>query len=192
MGGETRQQLRAERRRLEKERRRSQLVIQPLPEAKEKARAPIVSFGDMIGLLAIPLAAASMLIDNMWAIGSCLFLATFIACVSITLHDNSKIMYRFAACIVSAVVFLSLFFVLHFEYDKRELAKNEGVLESVRKVYVAEQSFLTMRRIEARRIKAKAFRVRFSKSFASLRHLPSQAKVRSTTHLRGMTSKPFA
>jgi hypothetical protein len=47
-------------------------------------------------------------------------------------------------------------------------------------------------RIEARWMNAKAFRVRFSKSFASLRHLPHQAKVLSTIYLRGMTSKPFA
>ncbi len=66
------------------------------------------------------------------------------------------------------------------------------VSESVRKVYAPKQSFLTIRRIEARRMNAKAFRVRFSKSFASLRHLPSHAKVRSTTHRRGMTSKPCA
>jgi hypothetical protein len=32
----------------------------------------------------------------------------------------------------------------------------------------------------------------FSTSFASLRHLPSHAKVRSTTQRRGSTSKPFA
>lgn len=31
-----------------------------------------------------------------------------------------------------------------------------------------------------------------SKSLASLRHLPSHAKVRSTTHRRGRTSKPLA
>jgi hypothetical protein len=31
-----------------------------------------------------------------------------------------------------------------------------------------------------------------SKSFASLRQRPSHAKVRSTTHLRGKTSKPCA
>ncbi len=29
-----------------------------------------------------------------------------------------------------------------------------------------------------------------SQSLANLRHLPSQAKVRSTTHPRGRTSKP--
>lgn len=31
-----------------------------------------------------------------------------------------------------------------------------------------------------------------SQSFASLRHLPSHAKVRTTTHRRGRTSKPLA
>ena len=65
-------------------------------------------------------------------------------------------------------------------------------LESVRKVYVFKQSFLDIRRIEARRRKARAVLVRFSKSFARRRHLPSHAKVLSTTHLRGMTSKPTA
>jgi len=37
-----------------------------------------------------------------------------------------------------------------------------------------------------------AERMDFSQSFANLRHLPSHAKVRSTTQRRGMTSKPFA
>ncbi len=32
----------------------------------------------------------------------------------------------------------------------------------------------------------------FSQSLSSRRHLPSHAKVRSTTHLRGRTSKPLA
>ena len=65
-------------------------------------------------------------------------------------------------------------------------------LESVRKVYVFKHSFLSIRRIDAMRRKARAVLVRFSKSFARRRHLPSQAKVLSTTHLLGMTSKPVA
>ena len=64
--------------------------------------------------------------------------------------------------------------------------------ESVRKVRQVRQSFLSMRRIEARRRKASAFRVRFSKSLARRRQRLSQAKVRSTTHRRGKTAKPFA
>ncbi len=36
------------------------------------------------------------------------------------------------------------------------------------------------------------FWIVFSKSSANLLHLPSHAKVRSTTHLRGMSSKPSA
>ena len=49
-----------------------------------------------------------------------------------------------------------------------------------------------MRRIDAKSRKARAVLVRFSKSLASRRHLPSQANVLSTTHRLGMTSKPTA
>ena len=66
------------------------------------------------------------------------------------------------------------------------------VSESVRKVYVFKQSFLIIRRIDARMRKARAVLVRFSKSLARRRHLPSQANVLSTTHRLGMTSKPTA
>ena len=65
-------------------------------------------------------------------------------------------------------------------------------LESVREVYVFKHSFLSMRRIDANSRKARAVLVRFSKSLASRRHLPSQANVLSTTHRLGMTSKPTA
>ena len=64
--------------------------------------------------------------------------------------------------------------------------------ESVREVYVFKHSFLSMRRIDAKSRKARAVLVRFSKSLASRRHLPSQANVLSTTHRLGMTSKPTA
>ena len=55
-----------------------------------------------------------------------------------------------------------------------------------------KHSFLSMRRIDAKSRKARAVLVRFSKSLASRRHLPSQANVLSTTHRLGMTSKPTA
>ena len=42
------------------------------------------------------------------------------------------------------------------------------------------------------RIQASALAMVFSKSLASLRQRPSQAKVRSTTHRRGRSSKPLA
>src|ERR1700730_13899151 len=67
----------------------------------------------------------------------------------------------------------------------------ETASESVRKVHQLRQSFLSMRRIEARRRKASAFRVRFSKSLAKRRQRLSHAKVRSTTQRRGRSSKPF-
>jgi hypothetical protein len=60
------------------------------------------------------------------------------------------------------------------------------VSESVRRLYGGLQSFLSMRRIEARRKKASALRSRFSQSLASLRHRLSQAMVRSTIQRRGI------
>jgi hypothetical protein len=55
---------------------------------------------------------------------------------------------------------------------------------------------LAMRRVSRRmwavRRKAVAEAMVFSQSLASLRHRPSQAKVRSTTHRRGRTAKPWA
>jgi len=67
-----------------------------------------------------------------------------------------------------------------------------GNLESVRKVHAFKQIFLIIRRIDAKRRKARAVLLWFSKSLARRRHLPSQAKVLSTTHRLGMTSKPTA
>src|SRR5216684_7605880 len=53
--------------------------------------------------------------------------------------------------------------------------KNSTALESVRRLQAGLQSFLSMRRIEARRKNASAFRLRFSQSLASLRQRLSQA-----------------
>lgn len=66
------------------------------------------------------------------------------------------------------------------------------LLESVRRDHAGLHSFLSMSLIEARRRKARPLRLRFSQSFANRLHRPSQAKVRSTTHLLGRTTKPFA
>jgi hypothetical protein len=49
-----------------------------------------------------------------------------------------------------------------------------------------------MRRIEAKRRKASALRLKRSKFLASLRHRLSHAKVCSTTHRLGKTMKPLA
>ena len=62
------------------------------------------------------------------------------------------------------------------------------VLESVRRLQAGLQSFLTMRRIEARRKNASAFRLRFSQSLASLRQRLSHAMVRSTIQRLGKTT----
>src|ERR1700722_3230631 len=53
-------------------------------------------------------------------------------------------------------------------------------------------SFLSISRIEASLMNARALRVRFSKSLANRRHRLSQAKVRSTAQRLGRTSKPSA
>src|SRR6266849_11056600 len=65
------------------------------------------------------------------------------------------------------------------------------VLESVRRLQAGLQSFLSMRRIEARRKKAKAFRLRHSQSFAKRRQRLSQAIVRSTIQRLGKTTNPL-
>src|SRR3981081_1711307 len=64
-------------------------------------------------------------------------------------------------------------------------------LESVRRLQAGLHSFLSMRRIEARRKKASAFRLRFSQSLASLRQRLSQAMVRSTIQRLGKTTNPL-
>ena len=66
------------------------------------------------------------------------------------------------------------------------------VLESVRRLQAGLQSFLSMRRIEARRKNASAFRLRFSQSLASLRQRLSQAMDRSTIQRLGKTTNPLA
>src|SRR3977135_4484026 len=62
--------------------------------------------------------------------------------------------------------------------------------ESVRRLQDGLQSFLSMRRIEARRKNASAFRLRFSQSLASLRQRLSHAMVRSTIQRLGKTTNP--
>src|SRR5271169_6811088 len=64
-------------------------------------------------------------------------------------------------------------------------------LESVRRLHAGLQSFLSMRRIEARRKNASAFRLRFSQSLVSLRQRLSHAIVRSTIQRLGNTTNPL-
>src|SRR5258707_4877376 len=62
------------------------------------------------------------------------------------------------------------------------------LLESVRTLQAGLQSFLSMRRIEARRKNAKAFRLRHSQSLARRRQRLSHAMVRSTIQRFGKTT----
>jgi hypothetical protein len=75
---------------------------------------------------------------------------------------------------------------LRFSFDDSHVR-----LESVRKHQARLQSFRSMRRIEARRKKASALRLRFSQSLASLRQRLSQAMVRSTIQRLGSTANPL-
>jgi len=65
-------------------------------------------------------------------------------------------------------------------------------LESVQEHQAGLQSLRSMRRIEARRKKARPLRLRFSQSLASLRQRLSQAMVRSTTQRFGSTTNALA
>ena len=66
------------------------------------------------------------------------------------------------------------------------------ISEFVRKHHVGLQSFRSMRRMEARRRKVSALRLRHSQSLASLRQRPNQARLRSTIQRLGRTAKPLA
>ncbi len=72
------------------------------------------------------------------------------------------------------------------------LGPDDHDLESVRILHKGLQSFLSMRRMDARRRKARALWLRFSQSLASRRHRPSQPMVRSTIQRMGSTTKPLA
>src|SRR6516165_2558910 len=65
------------------------------------------------------------------------------------------------------------------------------VLESVRRLQAGLQSFLSMRRIEARRKNASAFWLRHSQSLAKRRQRLSHAMVRSTIQRLGKTANPL-
>lgn len=70
-----------------------------------------------------------------------------------------------------------------------------NALESDSKLYAGLHELASMRVTRlmwAMRSQALALAIVFSQSFAIRRHIPSHAKVRSTTHLRGMTLNPCA
>ena len=71
------------------------------------------------------------------------------------------------------------------------LINADRFLESVRRLQAGLHSFLSMRRIEARRKNASAFRLRHSQSLAKRRQRLSQAMVRSTIQRFGKTTNPL-
>ena len=66
---------------------------------------------------------------------------------------------------------------------------SHALLEFVREHHLGLHSFRSMRRMDASLRKASALRLRHSQSLASLRHRPSQAKVRSMIQRFGSTTK---
>ena len=73
-------------------------------------------------------------------------------------------------------------------YPPTETAPQCAVPESLSGNYPFELlSFLSISRMEANLMNARALRLRFSKSLANRRHRLSQAKVRSTTQRLGRT-----
>ena len=71
------------------------------------------------------------------------------------------------------------------------MLKDRQKSESVRRLQAGLQSFLSMRRIDARRKNAKAFRLKHSQSLAKRRQRLSHAMVRSTIQRLGKTTKPL-
>ncbi len=81
---------------------------------------------------------------------------------------------------------------MHLEDSHFQKEVRLSYSESVRKHHAGLLSFRSMRRMEARRRKARALRLRHSQSLASLRQRPSQARVRSTIQRLGRATKPLA
>ena len=80
--------------------------------------------------------------------------------------------------------------VANFAHNLDAAGKIVGV-SKVRRLQAGLQSFLSMRRIDARRKNASPLRLRFSQSLASLRQRLSQAMVRSTIQRLGSTANPL-
>jgi len=80
----------------------------------------------------------------------------------------------------------------YLAYDEATTSASISVLGSVRRLHEGLQSFLSKRRMDARRRKASALWLRFSQSLASRRQRLSQAIVRSTIQRWGRTTKPLA
>jgi CRP-like cAMP-binding protein len=86
-------------------------------------------------------------------------------------------------CLLTAIAKTTMIAMLH---DEPKFS------ESVRRLQAGLHSFLSIRRIEARRRNANAFRLMHSQSLASRRQRLSQAMVRSTIQRLGRTTNPLA
>ena len=94
--------------------------------------------------------------------------------------------------IKSAQRFVSIHAVVYNTFNVQRHLISRRIHRVVREDHIGLHSFLNMRRMDASLTNASALRLRHSQSLASLRHRPSQAKVRSTIQRLGRTTKRFA
>src|SRR5258708_5031036 len=92
---------------------------------------------------------------------------------------------------VLSFVIVGVYWVSHHNMLHFIRQVDRQLLESVRRVQAGLQSFLSMRRIDARRKNASAFLLRFSQSLASRRQRLSHAMERSTIQRLGRTTNPL-
>src|ERR1700730_7401637 len=110
--------------------------IPPLPPSRSSEAHPSgwwfpkLGFGDLLALIALPLAVAGILIDNIGGVAACLAIATIIPCAAIIRHNETKIWHRAVSCLLVTSISSIIFLILYYEHDKRELTKSEGVLYS--------------------------------------------------------------
>jgi hypothetical protein len=102
------------------------MVVNQLPP--NRSAQPELKIMDSVGLVAVVLAIASMLLDNMLAIGVLLALAAVIICYTISKHSEIPGKYRAAGCLLCTLALVALFSLLLNAHNARELEKNEGLL----------------------------------------------------------------
>lgn len=98
--------------------------LAPSPEKKPK-------FGPgewLAALLALPLTATSLLVNNIMVATIFLWLAVAILAAAVVLRGGIRCRYRVVICLLFVIVGGFLHYLLYNEHKKRELGKNVGIL----------------------------------------------------------------
>jgi hypothetical protein len=124
----TRQEKRVARR---EERRAAQraATLAMAASAPDSKKDPRFKFGDILALAAIPLAYAAMTSDNNLIVAICFAISGVIACLPVAWHGEIARKYRAAYCLLIVALCAGLIGIVKNENLKKELARNEGVLE---------------------------------------------------------------